>query len=201
MKVKVVAEGYSDYELRAAARQLRGQTATVPLLGMSYRPFAGAFALDEQTATAVDNLNKNFTWTGQGTRAGLCSKNQEEWRLHSPIWIPKEWELALHSRQSELFLNRGYPLTLDEEFEITLPVRAGTPVLPAVCTDTQGPLRWRIEWATIRDGKLAARFHAELEQGELSKPDTLRFQQQLGALLSALGTEAGFAVQDPIAAH
>lgn len=62
-----------------------------------------------------------------------------------------------------LFLNRGYPLNLDEEFEITLPVRAETPMLPAVCTDSQGPLRWRIEWATISDGRLAARFHAELE--------------------------------------
>jgi hypothetical protein len=85
--------------------------------------------------------------------------------------------------------------------EFTLPVRASTPTLPAVCTDTQGPLRWRIEWATIRDGKLAARSHAELERCELSKPETIRFQQQLGALFSASGIEAGLAVQDPIAAH
>jgi hypothetical protein len=201
MKLKVVAEGYPDYELRAAARQLRGPTPTVPLLGVSYRPFAGVFALNEQAATAVDALNESFAWNGQGASVGICSKNNQDWRLHSPVWIPKEWDLALHGRRSGLFLNKGYPLTLDEEFEITLPVRAETPLLPAVCTDTQGPLRWRIEWASITDGKLAARFHAELERGELSESDTVRFQQQLRALLTGLGTQAAFAVPDQIVAH
>jgi hypothetical protein len=62
-------------------------------------------------------------------------------------------------------------------------------------------LRWRIEWATISDGRLAARFHAELEKGELSEPETLQFQQQLRALLAALGKEPGFAVPDQLVAH
>jgi hypothetical protein len=201
VRLKVVAEGYPDYELRAAARQLRDQTACIPLVGVSYRPAGGVFSLEEQTSTAVDALNEAFTWNGQGTSAGICSREKDDWRLHSPVWIPKEWDMALHRRHSGLFLNRGYPLTLDEEFEITLPVRAQTPVLPAVCTDSQGPLRWRIEWATISDGRLAARFHAELEKGELSEPETLRFQQQLGALLAALGKEPGFGVPDQLVAH
>ena len=65
VRLKVVAEGYPDYELRAAARQWRTEDGPVPLVGVSYRPVAGLFSLEEQTATAVDALNEAFTWNGQ----------------------------------------------------------------------------------------------------------------------------------------
>jgi len=73
-----------------------------------------------------------------------------------------------------------------------------TPVLPAVCTDIQQPLRWHIEWASVHHEKLVARFHRELAQGELSVPETMRFKQQLRTLLAALASEANFSVPDSI---
>ena len=46
--------------------------------------------------------------------------------LRAPFWLPKEWDLALHRRKAGLYLNLGYPLTLEEEFEFTLPAEGAT---------------------------------------------------------------------------
>src|SRR5713226_9446155 len=67
--------------------------------------------------------------------------------LHSPFWLPKEWDLALHQRKGALFLNEGYPLTLDEEFAFELPTKVQVFELPGLAENDQEPLRWRIEWA------------------------------------------------------
>jgi hypothetical protein len=201
LRLRAVAQGYPDYELRAAAHQSRGAGASLPLLAVNYRPASGAFSLQQQTSTPVDALNEDFTWDAQGASVGLCAGAKEQRRLRAPFWLPREWDLALHQRRSALFLNKGYPLTLEEEFEIAVPPRATTPVLPAVCTDIQGPLRWHIEWASVNHEKLVARFHAELAQGELSAAETTRLQEQLRALLAALASEASFSVPDQIAGH
>lgn len=119
-----------------------------------------------------------------------------KWTLHAPFWLPREWDQALHRRATPLFLNQGYPLTLDEEFELMLPAQAKSQALPSVCTDTQPPLHWRIEWASVGHDKLAARFHAELARGELSPEETLRFQEQLRHLLAALGVDASLSVPE-----
>lgn len=201
LRLSVQAHGYPDYELRAVAQQFRDAQRSLPLLSISYQPAAGAFSLEEQQHSLVEALNEDFACECRGSAVGLCSSSKEQRRLRAPFWLPKEWDLALHQRHSPLFLNKGYPLTLDEEFEITLPARATTPVLPAVCTDTQGPLRWHIEWATVHHEKLVARFHAVLVPGELSASETTRFQQQLRSLLAALASEASFSVPDQIASH
>ena len=115
--------------------------------------------------------------------------------MHSPFWLPKEWDLALHHRQAPLFLNQGYPLTLDEEFQLGLPAKSQRVVLPPAHAQNEPPLRWKLEWSKVDDDKLSARFHAELAQGELSDSQTLSFQQQLRTLISALGADATVAIQ------
>ena len=108
---------------------------------------------------------------------------------------PDLWELALHRRQGALFLNGGYPLMLEEEFQIALPAQAQLEPLPPLRQNQSGPLRWRIEWARIADDKLSAQFHAELERGDLSAAETADCQSQLRQLLSALS--AGVTIVAP----
>ncbi len=189
--LKAVAFGYPDYELRNMARETK-EHRSLPLLGARFRPVAGSFALDKQRATAVSALDKDFSWEAEGAGIGLVSRASRNWVLRSPFWLPKEWDLALGTRHMPLFLNQGYPLTLEESFELALPGKAAGVALPAVCENSQGPLRWRVEWTRISDDKLHARLRAELAKGELSVAETALFQQQLRALLGGLAAEATF---------
>jgi len=186
------AVGYPDYELRAAARETRERGASLPLLAAKFRPVAGAFVLEKQIATPVAALDENFTWRGEGAFVGLAYGAGGKWQLHSPFWLPKEWDLALHRRKTALFLNEGYPLMLEEEFEFALPAKAQPAALPEVMENMQEPLRWKLEWVRVGDDKLAARLRAELARGELSRAETPVLQKQLRALLSALGASASF---------
>ena len=103
-----------------------------------------------------------------GTCVGLFSTAGGSRLLRAPFWLPKEWDLALHRRKAGLYLNQGYPLTLEEEFEFALPAKAQPAVLPGVSENSSAPLRWRVEWTKIGDDKLSARMRAELARGELS---------------------------------
>src|SRR5207248_6303245 len=103
-----------------------------------------------------------------------------------PFWVPKEWDLALQQRRTPLFLNQGYPMTLEEQFEMTLPAGAQTESLPPLCENREGPLRWRIDWIQPETGRLVARLRAELIRGELSLAETAAFQKQLAALVTRL---------------
>ena len=103
---------------------------------------------------------------------------------------PNEWDLALHRRRAPLYLNQGYPLTLDEEFEFTLRPGAQPAVLPGVSENSAEPLRWRIEWAKLGNDKVAARMSAELARGELSPAETPVVQKQMRQLLAALASGA-----------
>jgi hypothetical protein len=192
MTMQAMAFGFADYELRATAHEVNEHRTSVPLLQASFRPVAGAFALEKQTSTPVSALEETFTWHGEGTCVGLSSAGSSKVRLHSPFWVPREWDLALHHREQPLFLNQGYPLTLEEEFELALPAKAQPGALPGVRKNDEGPLRWRIEWARIGDDKVAAKFRAELVRGELSAAETEALQRQLRGLVAALGEGVEF---------
>ena len=135
-------------------------------------------------------LNEDFTWQAGGTCVGLFSTTGKGGLLRAPFWLPKEWELALHRRKAALYLNMGYPLTLEEEFEFALPPNAQPASPPGVKENTAAPLRWRVEWAKLGEGKLVARLHAELARGELTAAETPVLQKQLRELLSALAAGA-----------
>ena len=181
-----MGQGYPDYELRSAAREAKEYWASLPLLSARFRPVAGSFALEKQSATAVSALDENFAWQAEGMCLGTSAMTDGKWRLQAPFWLPKEWDLALHRRKAPLFLNQGYPLTLEEEIEFALPSRAQPLALPGVVENKAEPLSWRIEWRKSDDDKLTAHFHAELARGELSPSDTSILQQQLRELLGAL---------------
>src|SRR4029077_2652669 len=118
------AQGYPDYELRDVARETKERHAAAPLLAARFRPVNGAFALESQTARCVSAMTEDFAWNAQGSFIGISSIAAGKTLLRPPIWLPREWDAALHKRQSPLFLNQGYPLTLDEQF--TLKVSAGS---------------------------------------------------------------------------
>ena len=195
VKLTATASGYRDYELRTAAREMKEHASTLPLLAAQFRPAAGSFALETQTATSVAALDNDFVWHATGACVGLCSAAGGSRLLRAPFWLPKEWDLALHRRKAGLCLNQGYPLTLDEAFEFTLPPKMKPAVLPGVTENNSAPLRWRIEWAKIGDEKLSARMRVELALGELPPADTPALQKQLRALLDALAD--GASVQVP----
>ena len=182
--------GYPDYELRAAYRDSRENRVALPLLASKFRPIAGSFAMETQQATAVSALDQDFTWAAEGNCVGLVGQKAEAWTVHSPFWLPKEWDYALHRRKTPLFLNQGYPLILTEKFEIRLPAKLAEVALPPSCENSDGPLRWRIGWARLGDDTLEAKLNAELQAGELSADQTAAFQHQLRSLLVALGDDA-----------
>ena len=193
VRLTVIATGYPDYEMRATSRETRERNSTLPLLAARFRPAAGSFALEKQTSTSIAALDENFTWQAEGALLGTASRSLQVTNstrsLRAAFWIPKEWDVALHHRRSPLFLNQGYPLTLDEEIEFKLPPASRADKTPAI-ENKEPPLRWRIEWAKVPDAKLAARFHAELVEGELSSEETIQFQKELASLFSALATES-----------
>ena len=228
------ALGYPDYDLRTTAREAKEHAVGVPLLAVKYRPAAGSFALESQSATSVAALNEDFTWHAAGTYVGLLAgagetlpKNEvdalkrlrtngpltpalspsegergnarqragmgrlvQSELLRAPFWLPKEWDLALHHRKAGLYLNMGYPLTLDEEFEFALPAKAQPTDLPGVKENSTAPLRWRVEWTKLGDDRLVARLRAELACGELTVAETPVVQRQLRELLTALAAGA-----------
>ena len=192
--LNATALGYADYELRETARQAKEQGFSLPLLAAKFRPVAGSFAMQNQKASALSALDEDFTWKADGVWIGGCSAAGGVRWLHSPFWLPKEWELALHRRKAGLFLNQGYPLTLEEEFQFTLPPESQPKFLPGVSENTAAPLRWHIEWTRIGNDKLLARLRAELVRGEFSAAETLALQNQLRQMLSALAVSASWSV-------
>jgi len=188
MVVEAKTRGYPDYELRAVAREIKQHGTSAPLLSAKLHPFAGVFVLERQTASQVAELEENFSCHTEGLWFGGASQVPNKWLLRSPIWLPKQWESALHRRKSTLFLNEGYPLILDQEFEFALPARTQVEAVPALQQNQSWPLRWRAEWARVGDDKLSAKFRAELARGELSVSETADFQKQLRGLLGALNT-------------
>jgi hypothetical protein len=112
--------------------------------------------------------------------------------LRAPFWIPKEWDLALHRREAALFLNQGYPLTLEQTLRCKLPSNASSVALPAPSQNNQPPLRWQLNWSKA-DQQLIATFRTELVRGELSETETRGFQEQLRRLLAALAQPAAVA--------
>ena len=207
VKLTATALGYPDYDLRTTAREAKEHAVGVPLLAVKYRPVAGSFALESQSATSVASLNEDFTWQAEGTFVGLLAENVGAWSvergasarsdaptlgrlLRAPFWLPKEWDLALHHRKAGLYLNMGYPLTLDEEFEFALPAKAQPTDLPGVKENSTAPLRWRVEWTKLGNDRLVARLRAELACGELTVAETPVMQRQLRELLTALAAGA-----------
>jgi hypothetical protein len=193
VKLNAKASGYPDYELRTAARETKEHALTLPLRAAQFRPAAGSFALETQSATSVAALDEDFAWHATGNCVGLLSMAGGSRLLRAPFWLPKEWDLALHRRKAGLYLNQGYPLTLEEEFEFTLPADAQPAVLPGVSENKSAPLRWRIEWTKIGNDKLSARMRAELAGGELSVAETPALQKRLRELLAAVAGGADLA--------
>jgi len=190
--LRVATRGFPDYQFREAARDTHEDMGSIPLLAVRWRPVAGSFASDHQTMTSISQLDQDFSWEAKGSLIGLSSQSAEKTSLRSPFWLPKEWDLALHQRRAPLFLNRGYPLAIEENFRVRLPASGPKIGLPSPCENAQPPLRWGIEWTRVAGDQLLARFHAELVRGDLPATDTAAFQQQLRALLSALAAEASY---------
>jgi len=189
-----IARGYPDYQLREAVRQSKEQRGSLPLLASRFRHSAGTFALESQSASAVAALDENFTWSAEGDCLGVCSSDGENANLRPPVWLPREWDAALHHRTTPLYLNQGFPLTLEEEFEFLLPANVRSPETPGLRKNEVPPLRWRVGWTKLADDKLRFEFRAELSAGELSAADTPAFQKQLGSLLNALAEGARFSL-------
>jgi len=115
----------------------------IPLLAARFDPVAGVFALEKQGASSISALDEDFTWQAEGRTVGIANKLNKEVIIQAPFWLPDEWKLALHRREAPLFLNQGYPLTLDEEFQFVLPLGAQPARLPGVQESNNAPLRWR----------------------------------------------------------
>jgi hypothetical protein len=190
ISLRAKATGFPDYELRQLAGAAREHRQQMPLLAAAFRPSAGVFSLSKQSATPASRLEEDFALQAEGQCLGLVSVVDGRQLMRSPFWLPKEWELALPPRAMPLFLNQGYPLTLDEEIEITLPAGAKQVVLPPVQESTAQPLRWKVEWTKNGARSVRARLQLALARGELAAQEAPELQKQLRQLLTALANGA-----------
>ena len=200
-ELEVSAQGYADYALRLAARGIGPQATTQALLAEVLRPAAGAFALREQSHTAVTALDTDFVWRARGNSSGFLSTlSGAESLLRAPFWIPQEWEAVLAPRRTPLFLNQGYPLRLEQTLELELPPGSRTIALPVVRSSETAPLRFRLDWEGAGESRVRARLRLELTSGELSLAETHLFQAQARSLLEALAQGARVAgrVEDSV---
>jgi hypothetical protein len=187
------ARGFPDYQFRELAHETKNKYGAAPLLAARFRPANGSFGLDDQKASSVAAMTEDFSWLAEGTFFGLSSVASGRRLIRAPLWLPKEWDSALHQRHSPLFLNQGYPLTLDEKFTIQMPDGSSVLEMPPCHESKDGPLRWRIDWTRVGNDKLVPHFQAQLVRGELSLAETKTFQTQLRLLITALGLGASFA--------
>lgn len=184
--LELEAHGFADYALRQAARETAGHGSTRPVITEAFRPVAGAFALSSQTHAPPAALDRAFTWRAEGSFSGLVSQAAPGTHVvRAPFWLPREWESALHERRTALFLNQGYPLQLEERFEISLPA-AGSVRLPPLQASQEAPLRYRLEWSQPAADRVLASLQLELTSGELTAAETRSFQSQLRSLSAAL---------------
>ncbi|HEX3799352.1 MAG TPA: DUF3857 domain-containing protein [Verrucomicrobiae bacterium] len=190
--LKATANGFPDYALRAAAQDNRGHKNMLPLLAVHYRPIAGAFGLTKQNHTPAAALGQTFEWEAEGNYVGIVSIAENQARLRAPFWLPKEWDVALDARQTPLFLHQGYPLSLDEDFEFTLPASASAIRFPNDLEGTSPLLPWKIAWQHNDGNSIHAKFHIELNHGELTLAETTALQAELRKLFSALAGEVDF---------
>ena len=190
-RLKLETKGYVDYVLRGAAA--KAGASSVPLPASQFRSCAGSFALEKQKQTPASALDQNFIWEAEGQYFGLRTQLGGKGTLHAPFWIPREWDLALHRREMPVFLNHGYPLRLEQEFQFVMPRQTRVLALPAPTESKAAPLRWSLEWTNMGNDRLSARFRAELAAAELSEAETILFQQQLQELLEALAAGAALA--------
>jgi hypothetical protein len=192
LQLQATATGYPDYQLRSVAQQMNDHLNSAPLLEKVARPVTGVFALETQSSTPVSALEEDFSCNIHGRWVGGGEVKGGESVVRAPFWIPNEWNLALHRRKTPLYLNQGYPLTINEEFEVTLPPETRAALLPAPSESKTGPLRWQLEWKRIADNKLAGQMDVKLPSAELSLDETTQFQKQMMELLTALSASARF---------
>jgi hypothetical protein len=179
------ARGYPDYALRAAARAAAGEIATRPVFAELLRPAAAPFGLREQTHTPPLQLREDFTWRAEGTVPGLGSALPDGGQvLRAPFWLPRDWDGALHSRRSGLFLHDGYPLRVEQTVHVQLPDGARDVGLPAPATLESGPLHFRCAWSRGDAGTVEARLEIEAPSGELPPDEARPFQEGLRRLLA-----------------
>ncbi|MEP6662253.1 MAG: DUF3857 and transglutaminase domain-containing protein [Verrucomicrobiota bacterium] len=196
MAVEISSLGYVDYELRSLARHFKTRAANVPLLGAKFRMPNASFILDRQNYSPISALSENFNLRMEGKILGANSflPAQKTLALSALFWIPTEWEVALHHRSAGLFLNEGYPISLEETVEFELPFDHKSISLPPSRENQEAPLKWKIDWQS-GGTNLTARFHAELDTGEISASEVPAFQEQIRRLFSALA--AGAAIELP----
>ena len=188
VSVELTTQGFADYQLRTVASGLSRRQSGQPLLAAQFRLANGSFAMDKQTFTPASALNEEFGWSATGQIIGIASDNSR--LLRPPFWVPREWDSALHRRTTPLYLNQGYPLTLDETITFALPTGTSGTGPTATSENVQPPLRWKLAWSHHVDEQLVATLRVELSDGELSAEETVAFQQQLRALLDALARGA-----------
>ncbi|MDB6028476.1 MAG: hypothetical protein JWM68_4699 [Verrucomicrobiales bacterium] len=196
ISIDVSATGYPDYEFRSMARAVKSHSVNSPVLLGKFRTANGRFSMEKQNYSSVSALSENFNWQAEGKIIGAVFGSEEQKRmvLRAPFWLPAEWDSTLHRRTSGLFLNQGYPLSLDETVEFELPSGLQKVSIPATRENKEGLFKWKMSWQQEKT-KLQARLEVELSTGELSGKEVLRFQNQLRDCFAALNVGVEVASQ------
>ncbi|MDB6053212.1 MAG: hypothetical protein JWN25_735, partial [Verrucomicrobiales bacterium] len=191
---EVATLGFCDYELRSIASHTRAQAVNLPVLASRYKLVNGFYRHSRQTVSAVSSLMEPFHLEMKGSVGGVAiatEPTRKKISVIAPMWMPAEWELAMHDRRSGLLLNQGYPLELDEKIEFALPSGSAMEQLPPPQEGKEKVLQWKLEWS-YKEPVLIAELHVSLESGELSASDSQLFQTQLSKLLYTLKEPAVF---------
>ena len=187
-------QGYADYLLRASAKEL-GPDSIVPLLDGVFSPTTGAFEPQHQEATAVADLDQDFSWKAQGAWQGLSSQvPQSSTRLvRLPAWLPREWTEATLPRTTPLYLNQGYPMEMTQTWTMQVPAGASALKIPEAQSDPSSILSWKLSWTATSPTGVTAQLELSLLKADLTLEEARDFQASCHHLEEAL--QNGFSFQ------
>jgi len=196
VKISAQTVGYGDYLLRAVAKSWSEGSKIAPLLTGAFHPASGQFETKEQEATAISDLDKDFSWKADGTWNGLVSHLPQSpvRMLRLPCWLPKEWPSALLPRASELQLNEGYPMEISESCAFHLPAGVREVKLPTAQNEDNAVMSWKLSWSQASATEITAKLELSLLKAELDPVSTKIFQASCSHLQDALQDGLSFQI-------
>ncbi len=185
VKMEVKTKGFADYALRSALNARKG---SIGVLDSLFQPVSGRFEPSQEESSSTDDLSAPATCMTSGTWRGLISAvpASKTKLMFLPAWVPSQWDLAALPRHNDLFLNEGYPMSIEQNFTIDLSPDARGVEVPANAGRKGPALSWDLEWSKVSDQKITAKLTISLEKSTLDSAGVADFQLSYNLLEDAL---------------
>ena len=154
VKLNATALGYPDYELRTAAREAKEHGFSAPAAGGQVPSRRRFLRVGEAEGHCGVGAGRELCLERRGDVGWrLLDRRELEVAARAVLAAQGVGLAALHRRKAGLYLNQGYPLTLEEEFVFLLPPKAQLGSLPGVSERKTGAVAVEGRMDEDRGGK------------------------------------------------